>query len=138
MKFFELFRHPTLEQAVEQELLEARHEMLMAENSLDKARCLVEYNRARIARLTSHHVSPTMGRAGTPAVPPLRSGTPIRADIAPGPASVSGTRQTEPLDVDVTEAKEWRDTQTKMAFGAAEMQPAMNAWGYIPNKGWGK
>lgn len=93
MKFFELFKEPTLEELVKQELAQAQRELIAAETSLAKARCLVSYNTDQISRLASHLT--TMGRAGTPAVPSLRSGTPARADIAPAPLSVSETHQTE-------------------------------------------
>lgn len=112
MKFFELFKEPTLEELVAHELADARRELLMAETSLAKARCLVAYNEDRITRLTAH--AATMGRPGTAALSPLRPDTPIRADIAPTPLSGSGARQTE------------------------SFPDATGRVGYIPNKGWGK
>ena len=114
MKFFELFKEPTLEELVAHELAQAERELLMVETSLAKARCLVAYNEDRITRLTAHAAT-TMGRPGTAALSPLRPDTPIRADIAPTMPSASGAHQTGTPEID-----------------------AANVYVYVPNKGWDK
>lgn len=51
MKIKNLFKRPTLESAITEELYSARHRLLQANTTLDWATSEVAYNTARIKRL---------------------------------------------------------------------------------------
>jgi hypothetical protein len=50
----ELLSKPDLLYLMEKELQEAARDLLRAESTLEYARCMVEYNTARVERLKSH------------------------------------------------------------------------------------
>lgn len=59
-----LFRQPSAPELIQRELAEARLAKLEAETAVDYATAIVEYNEARITRLTAY-VSSTVPKAVT-------------------------------------------------------------------------